>query len=60
MRRERPLITWRRTISEELKKVGTAWVKEERLAKDGVAWRDLVEASCASEGIKRRRRRVKV
>ena len=40
--------TWRRTISEELKKAGIAWVEAERLAKNRVAWRDLVEASSAS------------
>ena len=44
----RPRTTWRRTISEELKKAGIAWVAAERLAKDRVAWRDLVEASRAT------------
>ena len=47
-RRGRPRTTWRRTISEELKKAGIAWVEAERLAKDRVPWRDLVEASCAT------------
>ena len=47
-KRGRPRTTWRRTISEELKKAGIAWVEAERLANDRVAWRDLVEASCAT------------
>ena len=47
-KRGRPRTSWRRTISEELKKAGIAWVEAERLATDRVAWRDLVEASCAT------------
>ena len=51
-RRERLRTTWRRTISGELKKAGVAWVEAERLAKDRVAWRDLVEASCTTYALR--------
>ena len=45
-KRGRPVMTWRRTLAAELKKVRMSWGEAKRLAQDRVRWRAVVLALC--------------
>src|SRR5579871_6432438 len=44
----RPRTTWRRTMEEELCCASQTWDTARRVARNRGAWKDLVEASCAT------------
>lgn len=50
--RGRPRITWRRTLTSELKEIKLAWSEAKRRARDRDGWRGIVSALCSSRNTK--------
>jgi hypothetical protein len=46
-KRERPLRTRKRTVQEEIRKVGKTWKKVGALAQNRIRWRCFVEGLCS-------------